>query len=182
MDSHPPITRRDFLRFATAAAGAVVAPHAAGASGAVPHLTQPPIKPSGGRFVYEFPVDDAGTFWYHPHLGSPEQVCRGLYGALIVEEARPPAVDRDVVWMLGDWRLDRSARIVEDFRNFMDASHAGCIGKTVTVNGKVTESFELRSGERIRLRLVNAANARTGKSQRAVAQARAQSGGRARSW
>jgi FtsP/CotA-like multicopper oxidase with cupredoxin domain len=62
--------------------------------------------------------------------------------------------------MLGDWRLDREARIVEDFGNFMDASHAGRIGNTVTVNGAIRETFEIRVGERVRLRLVNAANAR----------------------
>jgi FtsP/CotA-like multicopper oxidase with cupredoxin domain len=126
----------------------------------VPHLTQPPVAGSGGRFVYEFPLEDAGTFWYHPHLGSPEQVGRGLYGALIVEEQRPLPVDRDIVWVLGDWRLDREARIVGDFRSFMDASHAGRIGNTVTINGKVPEAFDVRAGERLRLRLVNAANAR----------------------
>jgi FtsP/CotA-like multicopper oxidase with cupredoxin domain len=126
----------------------------------VPHLTQPPIAPSGGRFLYEFALPDAGTYWYHPHLGSPEQVGRGLYGALIVEERDPPRVDRDVVWVLSDWRLDREARIVDDFRNFMDSSHAGRIGNTVTVNGAVRESFDVRAGERIRLRLINASNAR----------------------
>ena len=126
----------------------------------VPHLTQAPIKAQGGRFVYDFALPDAGTFWYHPHLGSPEQVGRGLYGALIVEEHEPPPVDRDLVWMLGDWRLDREARIVGNFGNFMDASHAGRIGNTVTVNGAMRESFEVFAGERLRLRLVNAANAR----------------------
>jgi len=126
----------------------------------VPHVTQPPIAANGGKFRYEFELRDAGTYWYHPHLGSPEQVGRGLYGALIIEESNPPAVDRDVVWMLGDWRLDREARIVEDFGNFMDASHAGRIGNTVTVNGAIRETFEVRAGERIRLRLINAANAR----------------------
>ena len=126
----------------------------------VPNLTQPPIAARGGRFRYEFALPDAGTYWYHPHLGSAEQLARGLYGALVVEEAAPPAVDRDVVWMLGDWRLDRAARLVENFGNFMDASHAGRIGNTVTVNGAVRESFEVRAGERLRLRLINAANAR----------------------
>jgi len=126
----------------------------------VPHLTQPPIAARGGRFAYEYDLPDAGTYWYHPHLGSAEQVGRGLYGALIVAERNPPAVERDVVWVLSDWRLDREARIVADFGNFMDASHAGRIGNTVTVNGRVEESFAVRAGERIRLRLVNAATAR----------------------
>ncbi|HWA38282.1 MAG TPA: multicopper oxidase family protein [Burkholderiales bacterium] len=126
----------------------------------VPHLTQKPIAAGGGRFLYEFDLPDAGTYWYHPHLGSPEQVGRGLYGPLIIEEREPPEVDRDVVWVLSDWRLDREARIVPDFMNFMDASHAGRIGNTVTVNGAIRESFTVRAGERIRLRLINASNAR----------------------
>ena len=125
----------------------------------VPGVTQAPI-PKGGRFTYEFDLPDAGTFWYHPHLGSPEQVARGLHGALIVEEKNPPLVDRDLVWVLSDWRLDREARLVESFGNPMDSSHAGRIGNTVTVNGAIRESFAVRAGERIRLRLINASNAR----------------------
>jgi FtsP/CotA-like multicopper oxidase with cupredoxin domain len=52
----------------------------------VPGLTQAPIAANGGKFVYEFDLPDAGTYWYHPHPGDGEQVGRGLYGALIVEE------------------------------------------------------------------------------------------------
>ena len=126
----------------------------------VPHLTQPPIAAKGGRFTYEFELPDAGTFWYHPHLGSAEQVARGLAGALIVEEREPPAVDRDLIWLLSDWRLDRDARIVPNFGNAMDASHAGRIGNTVTLNGAIPETFAVRAGERIRIRFINASTAR----------------------
>jgi FtsP/CotA-like multicopper oxidase with cupredoxin domain len=42
----------------------------------------------------------------------------------------------------------------------MDASHAGRIGNTVTVNGSIPEIFRVRPGERLRLRLINASNAR----------------------
>jgi FtsP/CotA-like multicopper oxidase with cupredoxin domain len=125
----------------------------------VPHLTQPPIAP-GGRFVYEFEVPDAGTYWYHPHAQSYEQVARGLYGALVVEERERPDVDRDVTWVLSDWRLGRDAQLRTDFRAMFDVAHAGRIGNTVTVNGVVAESFDVRAGERIRLRLVNTAVAR----------------------
>ena len=125
----------------------------------VPDLTQAPVAP-GAKFRYEFDLPDAGTYWYHPHLGSSEQVGRGLAGALIIDEVAPPAVDRDLVWVLSDWRLDREARIVGDFGNFRDASHAGRIGNTVTVNGEVRETFDVVPGERVRLRLVNASNAR----------------------
>ncbi|HWD22343.1 MAG TPA: multicopper oxidase family protein [Burkholderiales bacterium] len=126
----------------------------------VPNVTQPRIAANGGRFTYGFELPDAGTFWYHPHLGSAEQVARGLYGALIVEERDAPAVDRDLVWVLSDWRLDGEARIRADFGNPMDASHAGRIGNTVTVNGVLRDGFAVRAGERIRLRLINASTAR----------------------
>jgi FtsP/CotA-like multicopper oxidase with cupredoxin domain len=126
----------------------------------VPHLTQAPIAP-GASFVYEFDVPDAGTYWYHPHSRSAEQVGRGLSGALIVEERAPLRVDREVVWVLCDWRLLPDAQIAGDFGNMHDMSHNGRIGNTVTVNGRIPETFAVRRGERIRLRLINAANART---------------------
>ena len=125
----------------------------------VPYLTQPPIEPSSS-FVYEFDVPDAGTYWYHPHIRSAEQVGRGLSGALIVEEREPIRVDREVVWVLSDWRLLPDAQISDDFQNMHDMSHNGRVGNTVTVNGRVPETFAVRRGERIRFRLINAANAR----------------------
>jgi FtsP/CotA-like multicopper oxidase with cupredoxin domain len=125
----------------------------------VPHLTQRPIVP-GDSFVYEFDVPDAGTYWYHPHARSFEQVGRGLSGPLIVEEREPIQIDREVTWVLDDWRLLPDAQISDDFDNFMDASHNGRVGNTVTVNGHILESFAVRAGERLRLRLINAANAR----------------------
>src|SRR5258707_849683 len=62
----------------------------------VPGLTQPPIRP-GESFTYEFTPPDAGTFWYHPHADTLQQLGRGLAGALIVEERDAVAVaDRDL--------------------------------------------------------------------------------------
>lgn len=125
----------------------------------VPHLTQAPIAP-GETFVYEFNCLDAGTFWYHPHSRSFAQVGRGLAGAMIVEEREPIEADRDVTWVLGDWRMLKDASIRDDFGAMHDVAHAGRIGNTITVNGRVVESFAVRAGERVRLRLVNVANAR----------------------
>lgn len=125
----------------------------------VPHLTQAPIQ-QGETFTYEFDVPDAGTYWYHPHQRGFEQVARGLFGALIVEEPEPLAVDRDVVWMLSDWRLTADAKPDGNFGSLHDISHAGRLGNTVTINGEVGEKFAVRAGERIRLRLINAASAR----------------------
>jgi len=126
----------------------------------VPHLTQPPVGP-GQRFTYDFVVPDAGTFLYHPHVRSFEQVGRGLYGPLIVEEATPPRVDRELVWMLDDWRIGDNGQLSGGFGNRMDALMSGRIGNTVTINGRLPEPVAVRPNERIRLRLLNIANART---------------------
>jgi FtsP/CotA-like multicopper oxidase with cupredoxin domain len=125
----------------------------------VPGLTQPPITP-GESFTYEFTPPDAGTFWYHPHANSLQQLGRGLAGALIVEEAEPVAVDRDILWMLGDWRLRSDGQIASGFGNGMEAAMSGRVGNTVTLNGAVPTDEPVRAGERIRLRLVNSTLAR----------------------
>ena len=125
----------------------------------VPFVTQPPIEP-GGEFVYEFELPDAGTYWYHPHMNGSEQIARGLAGVLVVEERSPIKVDRDVVWVLDDWRLNRNAAIDGHFHQMHDRAHAGRLGNTVTVNGRIRDRVAVRAGERIRIRLVNVANAR----------------------
>lgn len=126
----------------------------------VPGLTQDAVMP-GERFTYDFEVRDAGTYWYHAHNRSMEQVARGLYGPLIVEESTPPDVDREYILMLDDWRLDpETVQITDDFDNGHDMSHAGRIGNLMTVNGRFDPAFEVGAGERLRLRLVNAANSR----------------------
>jgi FtsP/CotA-like multicopper oxidase with cupredoxin domain len=125
----------------------------------VPHLTQKPVEP-GESFDYRFVAPDAGTFWYHSHLRSSEQLGRGLYGALIVDEHSEPGFDRDVLMLLDDWRLTDDGQIHESFGMPMDASHAGRLGQYLTANSKDLLDVPVRPNERLRLRLVNAANAR----------------------
>ena len=125
----------------------------------VPGLTQPPIKP-GESFAYEFTPPDAGTFWYHPHANSLEQIGRGLAGILIVEEREPVAVDRDLMWLLQDWRLTGDGVIASGFGSMMDAAMSGRVGNVVTINGAPPADLPVRAGERVRLRMANAALAR----------------------
>lgn len=126
----------------------------------VPGLTQPTIPPGGGRFDYAFTPPDAGTFWCHSHDNSLVQMGRCLAGALVVEEAAPPAVDRDLLWTIQDWRLRPDAQIAPGFANRMEAAMDGRVGNTVTINGRLPETLHVGAGERIRLRLLNAAISR----------------------
>jgi len=128
----------------------------------VPHVTQHPIPP-GSSFDYRFAFPDSGTFWYHPHQSSFEQVPRGLYGALIVEEDAPPAVDQDEVLLLSDIKLDEQWQQVEDFGRILDIANDGRLGNRLLVNGQSAgagRKIDVRAGERLRLRLINAAAAR----------------------
>jgi FtsP/CotA-like multicopper oxidase with cupredoxin domain len=103
----------------------------------VPALTQPAIAP-GASFDYRFRPPDAGTFWYHAYVAG--QTDRGLAGVLIVEDAQPVDVDRDVALML-------------------TASPAAA-GPPVLVNGAARPDIAVKSGERLRLRIINATTSR----------------------
>ncbi|EIM87621.1 laccase [Stereum hirsutum FP-91666 SS1] len=70
-------------------------------------VTQCPILP-GNSFQYDFQVpDQAGTFWYHSHLGA--QYCDGLRGPFIVYDPQDPYAhlydvdDESTVITLADW-------------------------------------------------------------------------------
>lgn len=133
----------------------------ANAMDGVSGLTQEPVPP-GGTFDHDFAVPDAGTYWYHAHNKSWNQVARGLYGPLIVDEPEP-AFDRahDLTLVIDDWRLTRTGALdLASIGSLMDWSHAGRLGNWLTVNGTSLPGYNLKAGEHYRLRLINAANAR----------------------
>ena len=68
----------------------------------VPGVSFPGIK-ANSTFVYEFPLKQAGTYWYHSHSGLQEQL--GHYGPMIIDPAGrdPIAYDREHVVVLSDW-------------------------------------------------------------------------------
>ena len=127
----------------------------------VSNLTQAPIAP-GDFFDYRFTPPDAGTFWYHPHNRTWEQLARGLYGALIVEgDTDVKSSNRDYTIMVDDWRLTQNGLIDEASLGSMhDWSHGGRLGNVLTLNGKDYEELAVNPGERVRLRFINSANAR----------------------
>lgn len=123
----------------------------------VPGLTQDVVGP-GGNFDYRFTAPDAGTYWYHSHNRSWEQVARGLYGALIVEETTPPDVDHDITVMIDDWRLSETGVQPGGYDDMRDQAHAGRLGNYA--RALFNAGLTLRQGDRIRVRLINVATAR----------------------
>src|SRR5215467_11523431 len=67
----------------------------------VPDVSGFPIAPKQ-VFVYEYPLLQSGTYWYHSHWQLQEQI--GMAGPFVIEASDDPLrVDHDVVIMLGDW-------------------------------------------------------------------------------
>ncbi|MEX0369277.1 MAG: multicopper oxidase family protein, partial [Tateyamaria sp.] len=98
-----------------------------------------------------------GTFWYHSHYISYEQVARGLMGPLIVEDDTPIDVDHDITAILSDWRMERDGTLIDAYADRHSIAHAGLLG---TFARAFFSRDEVKVGDRIRLRLINAATNR----------------------
>jgi FtsP/CotA-like multicopper oxidase with cupredoxin domain len=122
------------------------------------HLVQSPIAP-GAELTYEFVVPDAGTFWYHPHVRSDEQVERGLYGSIVVRGPDEPATTSERVVVLDDVLIDLPTWQLAPFDSMMQAM-VGRQGNVILANGRAHPIADVRPGGLHRYRFINAANAR----------------------
>ncbi|MGH1370827.1 MAG: multicopper oxidase domain-containing protein [Cellvibrionaceae bacterium] len=127
----------------------------------VPFLSQMPIMP-GESFVYRFTPPDAGTFWYHPHVNSVEQLGKGLVGLLIVDEADSPNFSpnefaADIPLMIKNWHLndDGSFKPLSIPRY---AARMGTPGNYETINGVNKPRIDVPANSWIRLRFANVDN------------------------
>ena len=69
-----------------------------------PGASQDPIPP-GGRFVYEFTLNQEGTYFYHSHMAMQEMI--GMIGAFVMhpKETYKPRVDKDFVIILQEYAV-----------------------------------------------------------------------------
>jgi len=123
---------------------------------------QKPVEP-GGTFTYTFTVPDAGTYWYHPHVRAHEQVERGLYGAIVIQEAENIAFKKDRMLVVDDMRLNSDGTMAKfDVWSHPVTMH-GRSGNVLLLNGEQIplDQVKAKKGDVERWRLVNTANART---------------------
>lgn len=88
----------------------------------VPGISFGGIAP-GETFTYRFPIEQAGTYWFHSHSGFQEP--DGAYGAIVIEPRGGERVraDRDYVVQLADKhphpgsRIMRNLKIMPDYYN-----------------------------------------------------------------
>jgi hypothetical protein len=113
-----------------------------------PGISQAPIPP-GGRFVYEFTLHQAGTFFYHSHMAMQEMM--GMLGAFIMHPKTPyaPRVDKDFVVMLQEYAVLPNNSVPNSMN--MEFNWLVFNGKA----GPATTPLVARLGDRVRIRFVN---------------------------
>lgn len=108
----------------------------------VPGISFPGIA-ARTTFVYEFPIRQNGTYWYHSHTAFQEQ--EGLYGPIVIDPRDPDPVqcDREHVIVLSDYSFLPSHRILEKLKqdsgvfNYQEETIAGLLaGKGQTLHGR----------------------------------------------
>lgn len=143
----------------------------------VPGLTQETIKP-GQTYTYKFNAKVAGTYWYHSHEDSANQLGKGLAGALVVEkkdEQQRPG--QDITMMLNEWVKPQSTANNSSMPGMDHSQMAGIMDHSYmsaqdmasmdhmamynlfTVNGKsgdLIQPVQAKTGDKIRLRFINA--------------------------
>jgi FtsP/CotA-like multicopper oxidase with cupredoxin domain len=119
----------------------------------VPYVSQLPVLP-GEYFDYDFITPDAGSYWYHPHTASSEQLGRGLVGPLIVEEREPSGFRHERTLSLKTWHVDAQGAFTA-FSVPREAAREGTRGRLTTINGKSVPNLELPAGQVVRLRILN---------------------------
>lgn len=125
----------------------------------VPYVSQLPVMP-GEHFDYRFQVPDAGSYWYHPHVASSEQLGRGLVGPLIVEEREPTGFVHERTLSLKNWHVDDEGGFLP-FSIPREAARNGTLGRLSTINGVPTPTVDLPAGHVVRVRLLNLDNTAT---------------------
>ena len=113
-----------------------------------PGLSQDPISP-GGRFIYEFTLQQEGTYFYHSHMAMQEML--GMIGAFIMHPKEPydPPVDKDFAIVLQEYAI---------LPNNPTPNTMNMEFNWLTFNGKsgpASTPLIVRHGDRVRLRLIN---------------------------
>ncbi len=114
--------------------------------------TTEPVTMPGQERVYEFTLNQVGTYMYHTGFNMMKQDGLGLGGMVVIHPKRPEyRIDRDVAIMLQAFALEPG----NEFPNLTTMDF-----DWFTFNGKVAPDIEVvraRQGERIRLRFANLA-------------------------
>jgi FtsP/CotA-like multicopper oxidase with cupredoxin domain len=113
-------------------------------------VTQNAVQPEQS-YIYDFIATDSGTYWYHSHQDTSNQIPRGLLGALIVEPQNHPHYDHDYTLIYHDLQP-----LSRDFVPIAQKILGKIDEDAIAVNGSNTATYlNAEPGDLIRLRLIN---------------------------
>ncbi|WP_246486054.1 multicopper oxidase family protein [Kribbella qitaiheensis] len=129
--------------------------------------------PVGGRHVYRFRATQGGTYWYHSHQVSSEEVRDGLFGPIVIGAAAGPEVvaaihtydgKRTINGHTGSQRVALAAgslvriRVINTDNALIRTGLVGAPYKVIAVDGRdlhgptpTTSAFPLAAGARVDL-------------------------------
>lgn len=108
----------------------------------VAFITQCPIMP-GQSFTYKFQVTQTGTYWYHSHIGAQRSM--GLYGALIIREKKPLAMEEHI-FTIQDYNHDWDSELGHMKMKYGIYENRKLIGNTKSIEGAHFSMFTFQSG------------------------------------
>lgn len=82
----------------------------------VPGLTTFPIQP-GKTLKVVFPVIQSGTYWYHSHTMTQEQI--GLTGSIVIHKRKEPKMKEEVL-VLNDWTNLKPSEVLRLLKSHTD--------------------------------------------------------------
>ncbi|MEW4369595.1 multicopper oxidase family protein [Paenibacillus kandeliae] len=125
----------------------------------VPGVTQDAVQP-GKTFTYTFQALHAGTYWYHSHQDSLNQIGRGLYGTFVVHPKKTQTDDLDRTFVLAEWN-DPHTHPADTAENTTALNSNMGAYNLYTINGRSGNRIDplyVNTGQQVRLRFVNAGN------------------------
>jgi len=119
-------------------------------------VTQPPV-PQRGTYVYEFTVEQSGTYFYHSHDHPDRTQALGLYGALLIapkDAVGEPRADVEYTIQLQEW-------LKREWLTYPAMLMEGALPNYFTINGKAypdTDTIRMKVGQTVKLRFIGTNN------------------------
>ncbi|RVX74447.1 hypothetical protein B0A52_01573 [Exophiala mesophila] len=114
--------------------------------------------PPGSSMVYNFTIEQPGTYWYHSH--EPGQYPDGLRAPLIVHDPQSPYKDRythELVLSVSDWYHQEVSEITKNFLSVTNPTGAEPVPQSALLNDTLDLQIPVEPNTSYFLRLVNVA-------------------------
>lgn len=112
--------------------------------------------PPGGRFTYNFTVEQPGTYWYHSHTHG--QYPDGLRGPLIIHDTESPfkgKYDEELILTVSDWYHDQMPGLLSFFMSKVNPTGAEPVPNSALLNDTQNLKVSLQPGKTYLFRMVN---------------------------